>query len=179
MAVSRTARPPRCMDACQPDDDPGLRWYHKAYQRDPILLSVFVVLLEFPLLEGPLCGSALHALCRACALLPPEAQARLAKQWGAHCPPHRLRNALNALHQVLTARIIEGHFGRDFGVADDELLVVSIKTIKILFMANVLGGELEQCREEEEEVLATANGQPLRKDPTQTFKGDPMWTCWV
>lgn len=152
----------------------GLR-YHKAYQRDPSLLSVFVVLLELPLLEGPLCGSALHALCRACALLPPEAQARLAKQWGAHCPPHRLRNTLNALHQVLTARVIEGHFGRDFGVADDELLVASIKTMKILFMANVLGGELEQCREEEEEVLATANGQPLPKDPTQTLKDDPMW----
>lgn len=152
----------------------GLR-YHKAYQRDPSLLSVFVVLLELPLLEGPLCGSALHALCRACALLPPEAQARLAKQWGAHCPPHRLRNTLNALHQVLTARVIEGHFGRDFGVADDELLVASIKTMKILFMANVLGGELEQCREEEEEILATANGQPLPKDPTQTLKDDPMW----
>lgn len=152
----------------------GLK-YHKAYQRDPSLLSVFVVLLELPLLEGPLCGSALHALCRACALLPPEAQARLAKQWGAQCPPHRLRNTLNALHQVLTARVIEGHFGRDFGVADDELLVASIKTMKILFMSNVLGGELEQCREEEDEVLTTDDGRPLPKDPSQMLKDDPLW----
>lgn len=152
----------------------GLK-YHKAYQSDPSMLSVFVVLLELPLLEGPLSGSALHALCRACALLPPEAQARLAKQWGAHCPPHRLRNTLNALHQVLTARVIEGHFGRDFGVADDELLVASIKTMKILFMSNVLGGELEQCREEEDEVLTTDDGRPLPKDPSQMLKDDTLW----
>lgn len=152
----------------------GLK-YHEAYQRDPSLLSVFVVLLELPLLEGPLCGSALHALCRACALLPPEAQARLAKQWGAHCPPHRLRNTLNALHQVLTARVIEGHFGRDFGVADDELLVASIKTMKILFMSNVLGGELEQCREDDDEVLTTDDGRPVPKDPSQMLKDDSLW----
>lgn len=152
----------------------GLR-YHSAYQKDPSLLSVFVVLLELPLLEGSLCGSALHALCRACALLPPEAQARLAKQWGAQCPPHRLRNTLNALHQVLTARVIEGHFGRDFGVADDELLVASIKTMKILFMANVLGGELEQCREEEDEGLGTEEGRPVPKDPAHMLKEDTLW----
>lgn len=147
--------------------------YHNAYMRDPSLLSAFVVLLELPLLEGPLCGSALHALCRACALLPPQAHARLAKQWGAQCPPHRLRNTLNALHQVITARVIEGHFGRDFGVADDELLVAAIKTMKVLFISNVLGGELEQCREEED--VGAEDGLQLPRDPTQVPKEDPVW----
>lgn len=44
--------------------------------------------------------------------------------------------------------------------------------MKILFMSNVLGGELEQCRDDDDEVLATDDGRP--KDPSQMLKDDPL-----
>ncbi|CAN7998182.1 unnamed protein product [Ixodes hexagonus] len=153
----------------------GLR-YHNAYQRNPSLLNVFVILLELPLLEGPFCSGTVQALCRACSLLPLEAHERLARHCGYNCPPHRLRNMVNALHQVLTARVIEGHFTRDFGPGDDEVIVMATKTMKILFMANVLGGQLEQSADTVDEDCTDKDDNPLLaadRDPTH-LKEDPL-----
>ncbi|CAN8012880.1 unnamed protein product, partial [Ixodes pacificus] len=153
----------------------GLR-YHGAYQRNPSLLNVFAILLELPLLEGPFCSGTVQALCRACALLPLEAHERLARHCGYNCPPHRLRNVLNALHQVLTTRVIEGHFSREFGPGDDEVIVVATKTMKILFMASVLGGQLEQSADTVDEDCTDKDENPLLaadRDPTHP-KEDPL-----
>ncbi|CAN8032982.1 unnamed protein product [Ixodes persulcatus] len=153
----------------------GLR-YHGAYQRNPSLLNVFAILLELPLLEGPFCSGTVQALCRACALLPLEAHERLARHCGYNCPPHRLRNVLNALHQVLTTRVIEGHFSREFGPGDDEVIVVATKTMKIFFMASVLGGQLEQSADTVDEDCTDKDENPLLaadRDPTHP-KEDPL-----
>lgn len=155
----------------------GLRYHGAYHQRDPQLLNVFVILMELPLLEGPFCSGTLQALCRACGRLPLEAHSRLAQHWGAHCPPHRLRNMVNALHQVITTRVIEGHFGGDFGVGDDELIVFATKTMKILFMANVLGGVLEQGGEATDDGCSDKEDNPLQakeRDPSQLIKEDPL-----
>ncbi|KAG0432736.1 hypothetical protein HPB47_020562, partial [Ixodes persulcatus] len=90
--------------------------------------------------------------------------------------PHRLRNVLNALHQVLTTRVIEGHFSREFGPGDDEVIVVATKTMKIFFMASVLGGQLEQSADTVDEDCTDKDENPLLaadRDPTHP-KEDPL-----
>lgn len=154
----------------------GLK-YHGSYQKDPSLLNVFVILMELPLLEGTFCGGVLPALCRACDLLPTEAHCRLVCHWAHHCPPHRLRTMVNALHHVITTRVIEGHFGHEFGISEDATIALATKLMKLLYMANVLGGELERdpllegpAHDREE----GADGKGML-DMVVAIKEDPLW----
>ncbi|XP_064481318.1 ubiquitin-protein ligase E3A-like [Ornithodoros turicata] len=151
--------------------------YHNSYQNDPSLLNIFVVLMELPLLEGPFCGGALQAICRACDLLPIEAHCRLAHHWARHSSPRHFRNMVNALHHVITTRVIEGHFGRELGVSEDSVIVLATKMMKILFMANMLGGDLEKtelCSEDSARNRQDTAGRKGIVEVVPAVKEDPL-----
>lgn len=98
------------------------------------LLNALIIALEIPTLGGfDYLELAFPRLCRAASRLPVPAQARLARVWAKHCP-HRLKNLLEALQQLITLRVITGCFTSNYCVQDDESITAPTKVMKVSFV---------------------------------------------
>lgn len=138
--------------------------YKKSHQIDPNLLNTFIIIMEIPMLECPeYLEAALPAICKAAAQLNLQAQANLAKVW-SQVGATRLKEMLDTLHQLITLRVISGHFTRDYCVNEEEIIVAATKLMKILFYANIYGGELDK-----EDFITEENEQNEEEERFQDF----------
>ncbi|KAK7870299.1 hypothetical protein R5R35_011808 [Gryllus longicercus] len=124
---------------------------------EELLRSVLVV-LELPTLgSSEYLEQALPALCHALVPMPLPMQARLARILARHCKM-RLKTMLEALQQLITLKVISGHFTRDYYVQDEESITAPTKFMKVLYYANMLAGELDPPELRQEEDVSAGSG---------------------
>ncbi|KAL8617103.1 hypothetical protein ACOMHN_014273 [Nucella lapillus] len=120
--------------------------YRHRVEKDPNLINMFVIIMEFPHLHSPeYLDAAFPAFCKALGLMPLSAQAKLVKVW-ASFGAQRLTELLRMLQQLITVRIIsnEGRWGRSFNLNDDEAISGSCSVMKIVYFASLFGG-VQDC----------------------------------
>uniref|UniRef100_A0A2M4ADR0 Ubiquitin-protein ligase E3A n=1 Tax=Anopheles triannulatus TaxID=58253 RepID=A0A2M4ADR0_9DIPT len=103
------------------------------------LVIVFETLLigSTIMIEG-----AFPCICLAVGMLPVKSQARLVRIWAHHCPDS-IHPLLQQLQQLVTISILSPAKNRTGRVHNNEDVGNAVKTMKLVFYANILAGELE------------------------------------
>ncbi|CAL8400654.1 unnamed protein product [Boreogadus saida] len=123
--------------------------YHNVYSRDPHYLNLFVIVMENSNLHSPeYLEIALPQFCKAMSKLPLAALAKLARLWSRQGAAS-LRRMLETFQQLITYKVISHEFGGRNLVNDDEAVVGATRCLKILYYADVLGGEVDTGHNEE------------------------------
>ncbi|XP_066998612.1 ubiquitin-protein ligase E3A [Anabrus simplex] len=144
------------------------------------ILNVFVIVLEMPMLgSSEYLELALPKVCKAASHLPLNLQARLARILARHCKP-RLKPLLETLQQLITLKVISGHFTRDYCVQDEDHITAPTKLMKVLYYANMLAGELDPPELRQEDTSAPSTDDSLlgaiasNKNPRPPQHEDPL-----
>ncbi|KAM9828868.1 ubiquitin-protein ligase E3A-like [Syngnathus typhle] len=125
--------------------------YHNVYSRDPNYLNLFVIVMENSNLHSPeYLEIALPQFCKAMSKLPLAAQAKLSRLW-AHYSTEHIRRMVETFQQLITYKVISNEFNSRNLVNDDDSVVGATKCLKIIYYANVLGGDLDREHNEDEE----------------------------
>ncbi|XP_037135181.1 ubiquitin-protein ligase E3A-like [Syngnathus acus] len=125
--------------------------YHNVYSRDPNYLNLFVIVMENSNLHSPeYLEIALPQFCKAMSKLPLAAQAKLSRLW-AHYSAEHIRRMVETFQQLITYKVISNEFNSRNLVNDDDSVVAATKCLKIIYYANVLGGDLDREHNEDEE----------------------------
>ncbi|XP_042561351.1 ubiquitin-protein ligase E3A-like isoform X2 [Clupea harengus] len=158
--------------------------YHNVYSRDPNYLNLFVIVMENGNLHSPeYLEIALPQFCKAMSKLPLPAQAKLARLW-ARYPADHIRRMMETFQQLITYKVISNEFNSRNLVNDDDAVVASAKCLKIVYFANVLGGDIdtEHNEEDDEEPMPESSEltlQELLGEERRNKKGprvDPLET---
>lgn len=139
--------------------------YHNVYSRDPNYLNLFVIVMENNNLHSPeYLEIALPQFCKAMSKLPLAAQAKLARLW-SHFGAEQIRRMVETFQQLITYKVISNEFNSRNLVNDDDAVVASTKCLKIVYYANVLGGDLdvEHNEEEDEEPIPESSELTLQE----------------
>ncbi|KAJ9588949.1 hypothetical protein L9F63_017744 [Diploptera punctata] len=125
------------------------------------LLNVFVIVLEIPTLgSSEYLEMALPQVCKAASHLSVKLQARLARILARHCRC-RLKGLLEALQQLITLKVISGHFSREYCVQDEDSITTPTKLMKVVYYANILAGELDPPELRQEDCTAITDDSLL------------------
>ncbi|XP_076159673.1 ubiquitin-protein ligase E3A-like isoform X2 [Alosa pseudoharengus] len=158
--------------------------YHNVYSRDPNYLNLFVIVMENGNLHSPeYLEIALPQFCKAMSKLPLPAQAKLARLWACY-HADQIRRMMETFQQLITYKVISNEFNNRNLVNDDDAVVAATKCLKIVYYANVLGGDVdrEHNEEEDEEPLPESSEltlQELLGEERRNKKGprvDPLET---
>ncbi|XP_077370571.1 ubiquitin-protein ligase E3A isoform X1 [Festucalex cinctus] len=158
--------------------------YHNVYSRDPNYLNLFVIVMENSNLHSPeYLEIALPQFCKAMSKLPLAAQAKLSRLW-AHYSTKHIRRMVETFQQLITYKVISNEFNSRNLVNDDDSVVAATKCLKIVYYANVLGGDLdmEHNEDEDEEPIPESSEltlQELLGEERRNKKGprvDPLET---
>ncbi|XP_057673534.1 ubiquitin-protein ligase E3A isoform X1 [Corythoichthys intestinalis] len=158
--------------------------YHNVYSRDPNYLNLFVIVMENSNLHSPeYLEIALPLFCKAMSKLPLAAQAKLSRLW-AHYSTEHIRRMVETFQQLITYKVISNEFNSRNLVNDDDSVVAATKCLKIVYYANVLGGDLdtEHNEDEDEEPVPESSEltlQELLGEERRNKKGprvDPLET---
>ncbi|XP_063068463.1 ubiquitin-protein ligase E3A-like isoform X2 [Engraulis encrasicolus] len=158
--------------------------YHNVYSRDPNYLNLFVIVMENSNLHSPeYLEIALPQFCKAMSKLPLPAQAKLARLWSRY-RTEQIRRMMETFQQLITYKVISNEFSSRNLVNDDDAVVAATKCLKIVYYANVLGGDIdtEHNEEEDEEPLPESSDltlQELLGEERRNKKGprvDPLET---
>ncbi|XP_077983579.1 ubiquitin-protein ligase E3A-like [Glandiceps talaboti] len=124
-----------------------LRYKKKPVHEDPNYLNLFLLVMENPMLHSPeYLEVALPSFCKAMSLLPVPALAKIVRLWSKY-PVENLRKKLETIQQLITYKVISGHFNecsRTALVNDDDAITGATKCMKVLFYASVLAGQTER-----------------------------------
>ncbi|TNN32105.1 Ubiquitin-protein ligase E3A [Liparis tanakae] len=158
--------------------------YHNVYSRDLNYLNLFVIVMENSNLHSPeYLEIALPQFCKAMSKLPLSALAKLARLW-SHYGAEQLRRMVETFQQLVTYKVISNEFSSRNLVNDDDAVVAASRCLKIVYYANVLGGELdtEHNEDEDEEPVPESSEltlQELLGEERRNKKGprvDPLET---
>ncbi|XP_061833290.1 ubiquitin-protein ligase E3A-like isoform X1 [Nerophis lumbriciformis] len=158
--------------------------YHNVYSRDPNYLNLFVIVMENSNLHSPeYLEIALPQFCKAMSKLPLAAQAKLSRLWSHYSAEH-IRRMVETFQQLITYKVISNEFNSRNLVNDDDAVVAATRCLKIVYYANVLGGDLdtEHNEDEDEEPIPESSEfilQELRSEERRNKKGprvDPLET---
>ncbi|XP_041115852.1 ubiquitin-protein ligase E3A isoform X2 [Polyodon spathula] len=125
--------------------------YHNVYSRDPNYLNLFIIVMENSNLHSPeYLEIALPLFCKALSKLPLPAQAKLVRLWSRYSAG-QIRRMTETFQQLITYKVISNEFNSRNLVNDDDAVVAATKCLKIVYYANVLGGEVDRGHNEEED----------------------------
>lgn len=135
--------------------------YHNAYAADPDYLNVFIIVMENSNLHSPeYLEMALPQFCKAMSKLPLAALAKLARLWAQHGAEH-IRRLLETFQQLITYTVISNEFNSDNLVNEDDGVVAATKCLKVVYYANILGGDLDIGHSEDEDDEPVAESSEL------------------
>ncbi|XP_039709331.1 ubiquitin-protein ligase E3A isoform X2 [Pteropus medius] len=131
--------------------------YHNVYSRDPSYLNLFVIVMENRNLHSPeYLEMALPLFCKAMSKLPLAAQGKLVRLW-ARYSADQIRRMMETFQQLITYKVISNEFNnrnlvneRNL-VNDDDAIVAASKCLKMVYYANVVGGEVDTGHNEEDD----------------------------
>ncbi|XP_043927749.1 ubiquitin-protein ligase E3A [Protopterus annectens] len=125
--------------------------YHNVYSRDPNYLNLFIIVMENSNLHSPeYLEMALPLFCKAMCKLPLAAQAKLARLWSRYSA-EQIRRMMETFQQLITYKVISNDFNSRNLVNDDDAIVAATKCLKIVYYANVLGGEIDTDHNEDDD----------------------------
>uniref|UniRef100_W5MP96 HECT-type E3 ubiquitin transferase n=1 Tax=Lepisosteus oculatus TaxID=7918 RepID=W5MP96_LEPOC len=125
--------------------------YHNVYSRDPNYLNLFIIVMENSNLHSPeYLEIALPLFCKAMSKLPLPAQAKLVRLWSQYSA-EQIRRMMETFQQLITYKVISNEFNSRNLVNDDDSVVAATKCLKIVYYANVLGGDVDTDHNEEED----------------------------
>ncbi|KAJ8399606.1 hypothetical protein AAFF_G00410170 [Aldrovandia affinis] len=125
--------------------------YHNVYTRDPNYLNLFVIVMENSNLHSPeYLEIALPLFCKAMSKLPLPALAKLARMWSLYSAG-QIRRMTETFQQLITYKVISNEFSGRNLVNEDDAVTSATKCMKIVYYANVLGGELDMGHNEDED----------------------------
>uniref|UniRef100_A0AAY4DJN4 Ubiquitin-protein ligase E3A n=1 Tax=Denticeps clupeoides TaxID=299321 RepID=A0AAY4DJN4_9TELE len=139
--------------------------YHNVYSRDPNYLNLFVIVMENGNLHSPeYLEIALPQFCKAMSKLPLPALAKLARLWSCYSAV-QIRRMMETFQQLITYKVISNEFNSRNLVNDDDAVVAATKCLKIVYYANVLGGDVdtEHNDEEDEDPLPESSELTLQE----------------
>ncbi|XP_029460607.1 ubiquitin-protein ligase E3A isoform X1 [Rhinatrema bivittatum] len=125
--------------------------YHNVYSRDPNYLNLFIIVMENGNLHSPeYLEMALPLFCKAMSKLPLVAQAKLIRLWSKYSA-HQIRRMMETFQQLITYKVISNEFNSRNLVNDDDAIVAASKCLKMVYYANVVGGEVETDHNEDDD----------------------------
>ncbi|XP_032661481.1 ubiquitin-protein ligase E3A isoform X3 [Chelonoidis abingdonii] len=125
--------------------------YHNVYSRDPNYLNLFVIVMENGNLHSPeYLEMALPLFCKAMSKLPLAAQAKLVRLWSKYSAD-QIRRMMETFQQLITYKVISNEFNSRNLVNDDDAIVAASKCLKMVYYANVVGGDVDTDHNEEED----------------------------
>lgn len=125
--------------------------YHSVYARDPNYLNLFIIVMENRNLHSPeYLEMALPLFCKAMSKLPLEAQGKLIRLWSKYSAD-QIRRMMETFQQLITYKVISNEFNSRNLVNDDDSIVAASKCLKMVYYANVVGGEVDTNHNEEDE----------------------------
>ncbi|XP_035265268.1 ubiquitin-protein ligase E3A isoform X1 [Anguilla anguilla] len=156
--------------------------YHNVYSRDPNYLNLFIIVMENSNLHSPeYLEIALPLFCKAMSKLPLPAQAKLVRLWSQYSA-EQIRRMVETFQQLITYKVISNEFNSRNLVNDDDAVAAATKCLKIVYYANVLGGDIDMGHNEEEDeepVPESSELQELLGEERRNKKGprvDPLET---
>nr|CAD7264827.1 unnamed protein product [Timema shepardi] len=153
----------------------------RVYRRNSLdVLTALVIVCEIPALgSSEYLERALPYLCKAAGHLPVCVQAKLARVWARHSRS-RLKGLLEALQQLVTLKVISGHFTRDYCIQDEDAITAPTRLMKVVYYANILAGKLDSPELRQEDTSTTIqddshlNDITGNKGPRHTPQEDPL-----
>lgn len=125
--------------------------YLDVYETNPDYLNIFIIVMENSNLHSPeYLEVALPQFCKAMSKLPLTALARLTKLWSSYGLPH-VRRMMETFQQLITFTVVSNEYGAENLVNDDETVVAATNCLKVVFYANILGGEVDVEHNEEDD----------------------------
>ncbi|XP_023395454.1 ubiquitin-protein ligase E3A isoform X2 [Loxodonta africana] len=125
--------------------------YHNVYSRDPNYLNLFIIVMENRNLHSPeYLEMALPLFCKAMSKLPLAAQGKLVRLWSKYSAD-QIRRMMETFQQLITYKVISNEFNSRNLVNDDDAIVAASKCLKMVYYANVVGGEVDRNHNEEDD----------------------------
>ncbi|XP_023046191.1 ubiquitin-protein ligase E3A isoform X4 [Piliocolobus tephrosceles] len=125
--------------------------YHNVYSRDPNYLNLFIIVMENRNLHSPeYLEMALPLFCKAMSKLPLAAQGKLIRLWSKY-NADQIRRMMETFQQLITYKVISNEFNSRNLVNDDDAIVAASKCLKMVYYANVVGGEVDTNHNEEDD----------------------------
>lgn len=125
--------------------------YHNVYSRDPNYLNLFIIVMENRNLHSPeYLEMALPLFCKAMSKLPLAAQGKLIRLWSKYSAD-QIRRMMETFQQLITYKVISNEFNNRNLVNDDDAIVAASKCLKMVYYANVVGGEVDTDHNEEDD----------------------------
>lgn len=131
--------------------------YHNVYSRDANYLNLFVIVMENRNLHSPeYLEMALPLFCKAMSKLPLAAQGKLVRLWSQYSA-EQIRRMMETFQQLITYKVISNEFNnRSLGsernlVNDDDAIVAASKCLKMVYYANVVGGDVDTSHNEDDD----------------------------
>jgi len=131
--------------------------YHNVYSRDANYLNLFIIVMENRNLHSPeYLEMALPLFCKAMSKLPLAAQGKLVRLWSKYSA-EQIRRMMETFQQLITYKVISNEFNnRNLGsernlVNDDDAIVAASKCLKMVYYANVVGGDVDTNHNEEDD----------------------------
>ncbi|ETN67687.1 ubiquitin-protein ligase [Anopheles darlingi] len=120
------------------------------------VVTALVIIIETLLIGSAIMiEGAFPRICSAVGMLPVKSQARLVRIWAHHCPDS-IHSLLQQLQQLVTISILSPTLYRPGRVHNNEDVGNAIKTMKLVFYANILAGELESTHFRETDLRDTS-----------------------
>lgn len=131
--------------------------YHNVYSRDPNYLNLFIIVMENRNLHSPeYLEMALPLFCKAMSKLPLAAQGKLIRLWSKYSAD-QIRRMMETFQQLITYKVISNEFNnrnlvneRNL-VNDDDAIVAASKCLKMVYYANVVGGDVDTSHNEDDD----------------------------
>nr|XP_046155870.1 ubiquitin-protein ligase E3A-like isoform X4 [Oncorhynchus gorbuscha] len=137
--------------------------YLDVYDTNPDYLNIFIIVLENSSLHSPeYLELAMPLFCKCMSKLPLPALAKLTRLWSQYSVEH-IRRMMETFQQLITYTVISNEYDSDSLVNDDECVVAAAKCLKLVFYANVLGGDLDTGHNEEEEPASESSELTLQE----------------
>ncbi|KAL2791230.1 ubiquitin-protein ligase E3A isoform 4 [Daubentonia madagascariensis] len=125
--------------------------YHNVYSRDPNYLNLFIIVMENRNLHSPeYLEMALPLFCKAMSKLPLAAQGKLIRLWSKY-NADQIRRMMETFQQLITYKVISNEFNSRNLVNDDDAIVAASKCLKMVYYANVVGGDVDTNHNEEDD----------------------------
>uniref|UniRef100_A0A8C7LQE9 HECT-type E3 ubiquitin transferase n=1 Tax=Oncorhynchus mykiss TaxID=8022 RepID=A0A8C7LQE9_ONCMY len=137
--------------------------YLDVYDTNPDYLNIFIIVMENSSLHSPeYLEMAMPLFCKCMSKLPLPALAKLTRLWSQYSVEH-IRRMMETFQQLITYTVISNEYDSDSLVNDDECVVAAAKCLKLVFYANVLGGDLDTGHNEEEEPASESSELTLQE----------------